>query len=447
MGIQCPCGPLRTAGVICAVGLYIGVMILTMRHDLHGLGMKDRPTAVEYQSANLPGLLIGIGEQCRFDNRVAALVAPIYTRLETDLRKYSNLTDKRKQDLLDRCKSDICTVVSIRGGVMKVVQVGAGFQTRHSDVLELLRRVGEKFYPLPDVDFVVDTGDGWYDTNQLPRFMMCGHVQAPQGIMVPDFTFYDYPAASCPGEPDRKFTSFIRNTTERLQKLAADPNGVVNGRENKVFWRGANLTNPSRMQNLEAILATIPAEADRSTYDLALMEWIANIGEGKNLANGCVSMNDHCTRRFLLHLRGNTYSSRLKFLLMCGSVVFMPQQEYEEWWSPAVSSKASFADEVGDDEPGRVIAHVKEDVSDFHQVFSSFYTPSGQPASQKTIDTSLRTIRFAADVFSEQNVLCYWAAVIQGAARAWGTILAGNEHRGRLIDDVLRDNIGSFSDL
>ena len=381
-------------------------------------------------------------EQCRFEPRVAAVLGPIYSRLEADLRKYSNLTAKRKQALLDNCKktSGVCQAVSLRNGNMYVVQLGAGFETRHSDVLQLIKRVVDKFYPLPDVDFVVDTGDGGPDTDQLPRFMMCGHIQAPQGIMVPDFTFYDYPTTSCPGEPGHKFSSFIHNASQRLQEMEADPVGVVNRRDHNIFWRGSRLNNPTRINQMEAILESIPPVGfDNKTYDISSMAWVANRGEGQNLANGCVSMHDHCKNRFLLHLQGNTYSSRLKYLLMCGSIVLMPEQEYEEWWSPAVPSKESVTLD------NQVIAHVKKDVSDFHDVLGSFITPPGQPARANTVDTSLRAMRFAADVFSELNVDCYWAAVIIGAAKAWGPILTQN--RGRPIDYVMAHPMEEFSDL
>ena len=379
--------------------------------------------------------------QCKFGLHTASYLVPIYARLEADLRKYSYLTSERKHALLEQCKDTegTCTAISIRGGKVSVAQLGAGFETRHSDVLELVKRVANKFYPLPDVDFVIDTGDGNPDTDHLPRFMMCGHVQSRQGIMVPDFTFYDYPTTTCPGElSGHKFSSFLDIASKRLGEMEADPDGMINKRTNKLFWRGARLGNPRRIQQMEAILKSAAPRADM--YDIAPMTWKANVGEGMNLADGCVSLHDHCNRRFLLHLRGNTYSSRLKYLLLCGSVVLMPEQEYEEWWSPAVPSKESATDD------NRIIAHVKEDVSDIHDVLGSFITSSLRPnASKKTIDQSLRTIRFAIQVFSEQNVDCYWEAVIRGAAKAWGPILP--DHRGRPIDDVLADPKESFSEL
>ena len=46
-----------------------------------------------------------------------------------------------------------------------------------------------------------------------------------------------------------------------------------------------------------------------------------------------VTLMDTCNKKYLLHMRGCTYSSRLKYLLLCGSVVFTQQNPYnEEWW-------------------------------------------------------------------------------------------------------------------
>ncbi len=44
--------------------------------------------------------------------------------------------------------------------------------------------------------------------------------------------------------------------------------------------------------------------------------------------------------RYLLHMRGQTYSARLKYLLACGSAVVFPwlSEEPQEWWYPALQN-------------------------------------------------------------------------------------------------------------
>jgi hypothetical protein len=36
--------------------------------------------------------------------------------------------------------------------------------------------------------------------------------------------------------------------------------------------------------------------------------------------------------RYLLHMEGYSYSSRLKYLMACGSAVLYPNKRYTEFW-------------------------------------------------------------------------------------------------------------------
>lgn len=379
------------------------------------------------------------GDMCRFSHDDHALMRPIYERLEADIRKYAKLNDEKLTKYVSNCKATpgTCTALSIRDGKLFVHQLGAGIETRHAELLRLIDRVVHKFFPLPDVDFMVDTQDGGPDTNELPRFMLCGYIQAPQGIMVPDFSFFDYPVTQCPGETSHKFSHFMQNTTMRMSEMTADPAFFMNSKKNELFWRGARLNNPTRINQLESVVNTLnTSKVPPEVYNIKPMEWLENTLHGENKADGCVSMNDHCKSRFLLHLQGNTYSSRLKYLLLCGSVVFMPQQEYEEWWYPAIPSNDSVTRD------NEIIVHVKSDVSDFHQKLGEFF--SSTEASKRTVETGLRSISFATRVFSEQSVDCFWASVLIAGSKAWGPILKTS---GRAIEKVLADPLTGFSDL
>jgi len=164
------------------------------------------------------------------------------------------------------------------------------------------------------------------------------------------------------------------------------------------------------------------------------MAWISNRADGKNLANNCVSMNDHCQNRFLLHLRGLTSSNRIKYLLLCGSIVVMPKQEFEEWWFPAILSNTH-----------RMMLEVKADGSDIHQGISEFFSDDEYDyVSDRMVMMSEKSLEFANAVFSEKSVDCYWATVINGAAKHWGTILTT---KGRTVPEALRGEFVAFSDI
>lgn len=376
------------------------------------------------------------GDYCMFAPHAKKLLTPIYTRLEQEFRKYANMNRVERQSYLTRCKEspDSCTFISIRAGKVYIVQSGRGFENRNHETLSLLARITSMFELLPDVDFAIDHDDGKQDTGFLPRFMFASFIQAPQGIMIPDFSFFDWKTSLCPGEFSRSFDEFLNNATFRVRRMEYDPADFLSKKRDDLFWRGAPLNNPKRNEQLEAILRTssLPAQV----LNLKFMEWTDR--NGVRSANGCVSMHDHCAHRYLLHLQGNTYSSRLKYLLLCGSVVFMPQQEYEEWWYPAIPGADSA---IASNE---IVIHVKSDVSDLDSKVDLFRDESGDPTERAT-QTALRSLNFSLTVFSHQSVNCYWGSVIIGAARAWGRIINGT--RGKPIDEVLNHPSEQFSYL
>lgn len=377
------------------------------------------------------------GDYCMFPPHSRNMLRPIYSRLEHELRKYSNLNHFERELYVTRCKEtpDSCTFISIRAGKVYVVQSGKGFENRNQEILSLLDRVTFMFELLPDVDFAIDHDDGLQDTGYLPRLMFASFIQAPQGIMIPDFSFFDWQTSMCPGEHTRSFDDFLNNATSRVKRMEEDPLEFFFEKSDDLFWRGALLNNPKRKEQLEAIQRT--SSLPVRILDLKFMEWNTDQYGGRS-SSGCVSMHDHCDHRYLLHLQGNTYSSRLKYLLLCGSVVFMPQQEFEEWWYPAIpaADTAIVSNEI--------VIHVKSDVSDLDSKVNLFRDENGVP-TERAVQTALRSLNFSMTVFSRQSVNCYWASVIIGAARAWGPILNGT--RGKPLDVVLNNPNEQFSYL
>ena len=63
-----------------------------------------------------------------------------------------------------------------------------------------------------------------------------------------------------------------------------------------------------------------------------------------NNAPGCVGLLDHCKYRYLAFLDGNTYSSRFKYNLLCGSTVLAQKQAWEEWFYPTLEPWVHYAE-------------------------------------------------------------------------------------------------------
>jgi hypothetical protein len=380
------------------------------------------------QSPSLISELSPSSNLCRFNERRFSRLRPIYARLEKRMALFRDSNIDYRSEYISRCKQDSenCQSLSVRNGELRIHQMGTGYETRHSDLIRMLNRLRQHLVDIPDVNFMVDTSDGGYDTQVLPMMMINDHIKKPRGIMVPDWSFYDWPTSRCPGERTRRFTEFLINSTNRYNDLMRGPRM---SKTPKMFWRGAKLDNPVREDQLNKILGTRPDSIPADFYDIEIMRWIFNNIEGSNEADNCVTMHEHCQYQFLLHLRGNTSSNRLKYLLLCGSIVIMPEQDFEEWWSPAI--------------PPGLIVRVKDDVSDIHDRIAELYNPDGN-LSDRVLSMSRETLEFALDVFSQKNVDCYWVTVLNAAAKTWGFFLNST---GRSVEEALREPNKSFSDL
>ena len=283
---------------------------------------------------------------------------------------------------------------------------------------------------MPDADFIVDTSDGNVETHGLPVMMINGRAGNPTGIAVPDWSFLNWATSQCPGEASHLWVDFMTNTTNRYKLFRKDPVSFLQSKRNKMFWRGADMAG--RGEVLKKILSSKPDSIPASFYDTEIMAWVNNRADGKNIARNCVSMNDHCQNRFLLHLHGLTSSNRIKYLLLCGSIVVMPKQEFEEWWFPAILPN------------NQMMLEVKSNSSDIHQKISELFSEDNEYVSDRMVMMSEKSLEFAATVFSEKSVDCYWATVINAGAKMWGTIL---NSKGRTVTEALKDEFVAFSDI
>eukprot|EP00887_Chlorella_sp_A99_P005964 scaffold29.g5964.t1 len=104
-----------------------------------------------------------------------------------------------------------------------------------------------------------------------------------------------------------------------LQRAAAE-RWPWTARARRLFFRGAatgerNLTSPDLSDEFPDLL------------DVRLVNW-SSVEERALF----VPLVDHCQHRLLLHLPGNSYAARLKYLLACGSAVVFAANGYEEFW-------------------------------------------------------------------------------------------------------------------
>lgn len=88
-----------------------------------------------------------------------------------------------------------------------------------------------------------------------------------------------------------------------------------------LFFRGA--ATGQRNQSLDPDLsADYPG-----VLDIQLVNWTSPAERQR-----FVPLTEHCAHKLLLHLAGNSYAGRLKYLMACGSAVVLPDSPWHEYW-------------------------------------------------------------------------------------------------------------------
>lgn len=209
---------------------------------------------------------------------------------------------------------------------VEVVRDYGGYQNRNPSTLELLRSSLSRHQAflsnnpsVPDeMDILIYTGDYLSSTHQsqtFPIFMASKRV-GDSKFLIPDFTFHDWKEA------------FLEDwgSMQKIMKNARDDH-PYNNRSDLAYWSGANIS-PNRVNLIETSIR------HPDMVDAEFVDWESVYKSIK--ANEPIKhfklLPSHCEHKYLIHSEGISYSSRLKYLLSCGSVVFTPPLHHREFW-------------------------------------------------------------------------------------------------------------------
>jgi len=321
----------------------------------------------------------------------------LFSQAELDFARYKDgLSAEQKAAYWGFCNTVLrhsCMTIIILRGRIFVRHFYPGYQSRHRSTLYAIYRVAQRFGPLPDAQFVIEVTDGYLGVaHDLPIFMITRPVQGNQvGVLYPDFTFFSWPEAACPPERSHGYGYLFTQYEQEAKKAELHPEDWWSSKEDLLFWRGGHVHN----QNREAAVKVF---RDKPGTDMAFMEWKNTSITGINGAPGCVGLLKHCRYRYLAFLDGNTYSSRLKYNLLCGSCVFASRQTYMEWWTRHFKA-------------GEDYVEVSPDWSDAPKKHADVRWSSD---GGKKIAESGR--QKALKMLSEDAVDCYWLRLIEKAA-------------------------------
>jgi hypothetical protein len=341
-------------------------------------------------------------DQCR------ATYPLLFSVLDKELEEWrTRLPRGEVSEVLARpfCTSQ-CLGIEILGNNTAVVLVDRGsWQTRHANTLAMVRETLRRFPGLiPPQKIIISTGDS---APSLGDFPLLAYTKRPgeTPLLIPDFTFWARREALLDGWD----VVSRRIRAEAAQIPFAD-------REDRVFWRGATANNRPGRSRLLALARNNPQDFDVREVVFPLTKANAlnqppsfnqpPCSKAKLCAPPSYSTpENHCHYRYLVHTPGVTYSSRLKYLLACGSVVFVPDSPWREYWQHLLA-------------PGVTHLPIKED---YHDLGAALKYARGLGAAATTGSNAAEVIgskaqALVAEYLSPDAVYCYMGAVLSGLA-------------------------------
>ena len=194
----------------------------------------------------------------------------------------------------------------VKNNTLTIVRDFNGFQSRNTNTVAMIEDV-LRTHDVPDVELFISTSDdvqGVEGGTAVPILTMSRKLSQPV-LTYPDHSFYNWAEAKTAGWDEQA----------HLLKTIAGSSPFEKKRWVTLF-RGAR--NAER-----GPLIDLCEKRNDGRFDVHSTE------------AGFVPLAEHPSSAFLLHLPGATYSARLKYLLLCGSVVFCvtrPSGKYREFW-------------------------------------------------------------------------------------------------------------------
>lgn len=165
----------------------------------------------------------------------------------------------------------------------------------------------------PDADLFILSKDNVPDDFSGPLLAFCHDHRSPSPRVTP------VPDVYTDGWPDARMASVFD-----LPSTVADA-PLFERRRDALMWIGNPDTHPTRAALVDRY---------RGSQDIVItpVEWGPYGPGGSPGPRPFMSMRDLCEFKYLLDVQGNGWSARLKHLLCLGSVVFVMDRRWHEYW-------------------------------------------------------------------------------------------------------------------
>lgn len=252
-------------------------------------------------------------------------IEKLLSNIEVELRPWAKSGITREMVERAYCLSrwTASTRVQIKNNRLYATPPDHVFQSRERTILLQLVHLLQK-YDLPDIDVMLVTDDFCPDKD-IPHRSFDGNYKRCSRLG-PTFSISKLPEereSHCVNMPDFSFQGWPEQflppwqLTRSLLQNAAD-NQPWRKRSDVLFWKGGN-THPERDILVNSNML--------QQSGMAQVHFV-------NFSNAAtyVSLPEHCHHKYLLNMEGYSYSSRLKYIMACGSAIIYPNKRYTEFW-------------------------------------------------------------------------------------------------------------------
>lgn len=247
---------------------------------------------------------------------------------------------------------------------------------------------------------------------------------------MPHFSFWNWPLP---------FTGSLSRAAVAIDAIeAALP---FSKKDPRAVWRGTTRFFGSHNPHLRQDLLTVTK--GKSWADVEALRWE---GEGNNTATNALMVEDFCRYKYVLHTEGVTYSGRLQFLQMCGSVLLTPplawlqhtthlirplfscdldrENNERKRWTPSEGVQEAWPDHFAPEWANMVF--VAPDWSDLEETVQWL---EDHPRIAAGIAGAQRELFVGGGYFSPAAEACYWRALIRGWSKVVRTDGEGWEEK------------------
>ncbi|CAH7688397.1 glycosyl transferase family 90-domain-containing protein [Phakopsora pachyrhizi] len=176
---------------------------------------------------------------------------------------------------------------------------------------------------LPNVEFVISTEDVPKESSKEHMLWTLDRSSSQNKFwLMPDFGFYSWP------EPRVGSMNEVRATTLRMENTIKEWKNKIS----KAFWKGALLVQLRK--------DLIEVSKGRSWSDISEIVWNRDLKQDQ-----LKRPDEHCYYKYLIHVEGYAYSGRLKYLLMCRSVIITHKLKYIQHFHHLFDSNSSSIDQ------------------------------------------------------------------------------------------------------